>query len=536
MKYLLPLMILVLLAGCGQNREAELPTQEQSGGICAIYPLGSDAVTVKEVSEGLEISALSEDLTSSEAVLLEEVSFSDCEVVPLENHLWIADKAKHCGFRIDYSLSVHRISLPEDYITGTWQGESLYYTTADSVRALEAGTMRLVKQMPCGDVSLVPFGEGALCVSIRRGAVYESTVISSENGVGLDGFSGVLSAFFGRSAVLGDGAGQMLLTRDGKEASLCVIPGEILAIRNDGRFALSRQGKTLYLLDAQEKTMLASMELEDSIAGCVILEDSVIILKSTGDETLVKLPFSDWVRNGETVYGEFATQESPLQAQREKLKKRADVLTERFGIPISIESAAVGLSSELQPLRISCSLDALEAVLPSFPRELFQRGIKICIVAANENPESDSGGYAIRQKSDLLIAIAAGTGQEDCALLHNFSHLLDGAVMTACSSFDNWQTCNPENFGYGMAENTLRSEYAGYFASQKAMQSPGEDRAELFMHACMAGQAEIFRTEPMQRKLLRMCTGIRIACNLEHDPRIFRWEQYLYRTLAPPSV
>ena len=47
--------------------------------------------------------------------------------------------------------------------------------------------------------------------------------------------------------------------------------------------------------------------------------------------------------------------------------------------------------------------------------------------------------------------------------------------------------------------------------------------------------AGVFASETMQKKLRRMCEGIREAYGLEKVKEIFPWEQYLHRPLVPEN-
>lgn len=526
MKYLFPLLILLLLTGCARAPEAT--TDSAPEGFCAVHPLGDGVAAVREEADGISVTLLDADFTPSQAVLCEGASFSDCEITPQENSLWIADAALGMGWRIAGDMEISAISLPSDYRRGIWQGGTLYYTTDDAVRALEGGMVRLIKQMPCADVSVFPWSDSELALS----TLWETTIVSKENGMELDRFPGRLLSSVGDAAIFQDGAGQGLLMRSEASAMLTKASGEVLSIREDG-LALIQEHSELSVLDAKSGTACIRTEAGEDIMGAALLTDGAAYLDSRGNLNFI--PFSEWRPESLPVSSdEFATMQSPCPDGREALARRAASMADKYGIPISINPEAYGLTAECQLLRIARALDSLDTVLPIFPPEVFSERIQIAIVSANFNPQSDSGGAVLRRDDGEIIVLAAGTGREAHAFLHHFSHLMDGEVIAACSAFDNWETCNPTNFGYGLSGNEGRAEYVGYFPSEKAMESPGEDRAEIFTAACMSGQADVFRTEAMQRKLLRLCTGIRRVYHLEQDTRIFRWEQYLYQTLAPP--
>ena len=64
------------------------------------------------------------------------------------------------------------------------------------------------------------------------------------------------------------------------------------------------------------------------------------------------------------------------------------------------------------------------------------------------------------------------------------------------------------------------------------MNYPHEDRCRIFYHAMQPDNADMFKTATMQKKLMRLCTGIREAYNLEKKTVEYAWEQYLNTSLA----
>lgn len=59
------------------------------------------------------------------------------------------------------------------------------------------------------------------------------------------------------------------------------------------------------------------------------------------------------------------------------------------------------------------------------------------------------------------------------------------------------------------------------------MTFPKEDRARIFENAMLPGNAELFASQTMQRKLRAVCESIRDAYGLRKWEETFPWEQYL---------
>jgi hypothetical protein len=64
------------------------------------------------------------------------------------------------------------------------------------------------------------------------------------------------------------------------------------------------------------------------------------------------------------------------------------------------------------------------------------------------------------------------------------------------------------------------------------MTYPNADRSQTFNQAMLPDNAEMFSSETMQKKLYRLCIGIREAYGWEKSAETFLWEQYLEDSLA----
>ena len=108
-------------------------------------------------------------------------------------------------------------------------------------------------------------------------------------------------------------------------------------------------------------------------------------------------------------------------------------------------------------------------------------------------------------------------------------------ILGNSTALDHWSELNPAGFSYDedYAANALRDSGIYFlgenraFPSRFSMSFPREDRAEIFAYAMMPGNAELFRTEVMQKKLAALCTGIREAFGLKGYGQPLPWEQYL---------
>ena len=122
------------------------------------------------------------------------------------------------------------------------------------------------------------------------------------------------------------------------------------------------------------------------------------------------------------------------------------------------------------------------------------------------------------------------------SLLQGMAYGIDSHVLGNSRDFDTWADLNPKGYVYPYAPVT--NEKSSYltgsnraFTDLKAMGYPHEDRCRVFYHAMLEDNADMFRSPVMQAKLVRLCTGIREAYNLEKKTEIYRWEQYLKKPI-----
>jgi len=118
---------------------------------------------------------------------------------------------------------------------------------------------------------------------------------------------------------------------------------------------------------------------------------------------------------------------------------------------------------------------------------------------------------------------------------------LDARLLGNSRDLDNWDELNPKSFSYtyDYAQNAERENADDYldpdsrcFVDQESMSFPTEDRARIFVYAMAEDTEEYFTSERMQKKLRRICLGIREAYGLDESTEVFPWEQYLEKPLA----
>ena len=166
-------------------------------------------------------------------------------------------------------------------------------------------------------------------------------------------------------------------------------------------------------------------------------------------------------------------------------------------------------------------------------------GITICIVrsltgTAEAGSLTSADGIQFLNGYRAYIALAAPHNTE-YALYHEMCHLIDTVVITESGAYDRWDELNPQDFTYDFdyIANQTRDgsaylqESNRYFIDTYSMSFPKEDRARILEYAMKSDRASFFRSEIMQKKLRKLCEGIREAFDLKNSAEVFCWEQYL---------
>lgn len=574
MFYLLPLLL--LLSGCSMKpadrvnpaqtfwipEQSEASTDADSRyyracdkKVLALFPMGKDiAVVYEEENNVCIVLYTDENLTSSAAVQLEEVSFSDISLRKTHEGLLVVNRGKGKILLLDDSLREKaHLTLPGDYDSGGYfAAGQFYYSSGDAIRVLDGsdGTNRLIKKMPCegADISIDP--EGNIAVCIMRDGEPETQILAPHNGTCLERIAGHLR-LSGSGAVhtgeFSDPGGELLVSwKEAQNPTAFLLPAgcRLLTFSPDGVHALTFEeaAGTVSLYNAWEGMLLCSRSVPGQVISAALDnwgEISMLLSGEEGERLLRWQPILKTAKAQNLPEAPFCGMESENTAAMEQCRDIARKLSRDAGVPITIKpSGQWNLKPEYQPVRLKAALDNLSQCVQYFPEDFFASppldGLTIELVSAGAADPPDADGYSCRGEGNMAVGIVAGTGREGWALFHGLSHLLDTKVLTVCSAYDNWEQLNPPGFRYGIPESR-EFEFCPAFPTEWAMDSPAEDRAELFALSVQPGQGVLFQNAAMQRKLLRLCLGLRNVLDMQDCPEIFRWEQYLYQILAPVS-
>ena len=133
--------------------------------------------------------------------------------------------------------------------------------------------------------------------------------------------------------------------------------------------------------------------------------------------------------------------------------------------------------------------------------------------------------------ANAYLCLAVQESGSAPVILRELFHVIDSRVMTLCKAYDDWVQLNPKDFRYSpepaLHDARWLADAERAFVDTASMYAPREDRARLMACAMMDGNAHIFESETMQKKLRQLCLGIRTAFELKNAPQPLLWEQYL---------
>ena len=262
-----------------------------------------------------------------------------------------------------------------------------------------------------------------------------------------------------------------------------------------------------------------------------------------------------WPELGEQEDTEFYIQkhqssDSPDEAGLEQIRQQTQQMLDAYGVEILIWQDAAALMPENSAFvpeymtqMYEKTLAELDSLLQQFPKEMLlgmadwtQSGrVKILLVRElldNSYPLVATQGMQFYENGDMYLVLQTG-GSVTAAFYHQLAHVMETAILSGSTAYYEWDTLNPKGFSYDndYAKNALRedSKYLEganrYFIDLYSMSFPKEDRCRIFEYAMQPGNEEYFQSTAMQKKLKRVCKGIREAFALTGED--YLWEQYL---------
>lgn len=322
----------------------------------------------------------------------------------------------------------------------------------------------------------------------------------------------------------------------------------------------SKVGLSLYCFDLTDGTLVSQITMpeqyEELIYGCA--DGSRLWLADAQGAR-----FFCWdtgVSGGgstDSFFVEYTSLDDPDEEGMEQCLQLAQTIGQRHGVEITIReennrTPGVDYSGypDFRTDMYNDALRSLERVLRKLPEGFLQNvgrltdagRLEIRLVDdydPNEKRTPATGSIDVTD-GDAAVCVSICTDLEEI-FLHELFHVMEVQIMNNRDGFKNWEEANPEGFEY---VNSYASYYDGslknsaylkqgsnYFADDYALISPREDRAQIFLYACMDDQSDRFASPAMQEKLSRVCWMLRSSFSIGDEVTPI-WEQYLFAGAA----
>lgn len=590
-RFLLILLALMLLSGCAvdeppvQTTQPPAPTEppssyiansaveQQSGGAVRAYMpsggkyiglavLGNDPVVVTDLSALIMVDAQTgktkASLKAGESIRTDDITFghtdqgisyyrsSEREVVVVNASLRQVAKGQ---------LPAELETLPVVSIGA----QEAYYCWGKEIRALDlqTGISRIVKSQVCQSLELLNgyFDARVLELQITDDQERISRVyISSENGQTLreDVQIQNLQTWDDQyMAVVKDGIVEQQLFGKKEEAPRNLDTQEqvkaLLKMNGAVRYTVDENYLTLYYYDlttGKQSATVKLLGLSEPVAISCGSDAVWFIASENGNSLLYRWDIAMTPSQDDTQYVfPMFTRENQDTAGLEACKARAQQIFETYGVEILVGEAVkemtggYEITDEYQVWAINHTMDILEKTIKTFPQDFFKNSLKsgtVRVGILREIAGDKSMVHFYNAGNAYILLTVDGNVKQN--FIHGFGYVMDSKVLGNSRDFDTWDKLNPKGFAYDYNyyqynEKAEKSEYltgdTRAFVDAWSMTYPHEDRCRIFVAAMTPDNQEVFASTTMQKKLQRVCDGIREAWDLEKVPTAYPWELYL---------
>ena len=561
--------------------------EQQSGGAVRPYRvIGENVLDViaaedrlvvfSGCSTGKYVSVLTGDncVVEAQGLLSGCMSTEAGTVRVTENSLVYYDGGSRSVVFLDKELKEKkRLALPEQVTGAPVISEDLctvFYCVENKLHALDVttGISRLIRQQSCQWQNLQGsfFGDTVLqCNMIDENMQAFTCFLSAETGQ-LLGQDEALLRFFGSDErfflirqngclpeyLFGDEQGQVQTLTIPQTAVYSVLDCNAVVGAQIGE-----EGTRMFLYDLRSgsctaQTLLSGIEgvydVTADPAGRYIWIS--VYDREAQQDMLYRWDYSLSPQEDPRIYtGKRYTREDPDVQGLAECKQKAQSLADTYGVKILLGEDVISpwdytLTTEYRVEALELGLAQLETALAAYPEEFLTTMVEqtdsgILCISLVRDISQDVDGVQYWIEGDACIALKmCDTMEQD--MYHEVSHVLDNFIIANCYAYDDWEKLNPEGavYDYNYSDYRDRTDWTWLEGEQRAfidsysMSYPKEDRARILEYAMTAGNEELFRSEYLQGKLLKICKGIRESFGYERYEGTFLWEQYLETSLA----
>ncbi len=467
---------------------------------------------------------------------------------------------------------VTKVELPKELVDSPFislvQNE-VYYSTGNEIRAMNmnTGISRLLRQQSLVTQKLLGVyfdGTALLCELVDEAGATERVFISTQTGQTLSSADGVSflqthgKRYF---AYWQEGVMEQTVVGTKDVAPQTFLLPKPSAEEDGGRFpVLGMNGVldhrqtgdglelTFYNISAGKRTAQVTIPKVHSPVACHSDGSGIWFLATDAEHTAQRLYYWNVTKSAsegeEACVGPLYTAQNPDTEGLAECKKLTEEFQKQYGVKVLLWQDAVAKTGgyevvpEHNPAVISKMMEDMKPLLSQFPEKFLLKTveagwIKIALV---QRIGDGSDWVQFWEEGDCWILLSAKADVVD-ALTQGMAYGIDSHVLGNSRDFDTWNELNPKGFAYSYSSEL--KEDSSYlkgtnraFTDAKALQYPNEDRCRIFYYAMGAGNEDLFRLPILQKKLQRLCTGIREAYSLEKNTVEYPWEQYLETPIA----
>ena len=448
--------------------------------------------------------------------------------------------------------------------------DEIFYSTGSEIRALhmETGISRMIRQLSSAEQTLLDgyFDCSMLSCQIEDGQGQTYTAyISADSGqilgrgAELTNLQTYGDAFFVNwfdGAVYRDVFG----TRDGQVKHFRT-PGSngdnvswtaVLAMDGVVRCEEAKNGLQLTFYDLATGKMTASERIPGIGAPDAIQCDGRYLWILAMDAEKSQQALYRWdmaqsaVQDSAVFTGPLYTADDPDTQGLTECRTLADTIEAERNVQIAIWQEALKAAGAYSPVAehhpeiTEKQLNRLAEAIGQFPEGFLAKTVPLGRIHISL-VQSMEGQQQVAQYWEDGVFHMVISSQTDAlsGFYQAIAYAIDSRVLGNSRDFDTWDQLNPSGFSYTYGSLPQQEQYLKgeerAFVNLLAMTYPHADRSQTFCQAMLPDNGEMFSSEIMQKKLHRLCIGIREAYELEKSEQTYPWEQYLQESIAYAS-
>lgn len=602
MKRIVPfaLLIALLLWGCGspaQSTESTAPSeaatqatepptlpseiqdsvttfQLESGNCAGILPFSQNSYALLTTTGQMRLLSGENLRIDNSRDLGCQLSSEDPSILVKEDQISYFDSSRGAYVTLGKNLTeIASVTIRDAIVAGPIMSEdfsTVYYCTAEGVRALDmaTGNSRMLRQEHGTITSLdgILFGGSILRYTrLNEQGVDDTIFIRTSDGsqvyfANLDGqlstwgnsYAAVMQLQLPmgtvRQILTGDLSGTIANLEIGESWDTILFPGSGTALIQD----VMNDELTVQLYNLSDGTLAASRVFSDHCAPFPHswFDGRYLWLWNNGESLLHRWEVSQNACTSDSYFAHHYTLSDPDETGLENCRGRAQMLSETFGIPITLAEMNNRTSGadytgypDLRPSQYLTALNLLHDALEKLPEGLTRLlggdgGLCIELVDDFDPVHGIQPGTGTLEFGSPRIIRVSMCQDLQAIFYHELFHALELMIQNESNDLEDWNSCNPKDFDYTgsvsaweagqYTDSEYLAEGENYFADDYCFVSPREDRAQTFMYAILDGQQARFQSKAMQSKLEVLSKAFRDTFRDYEDLEvIFPWEQYM---------